>query len=332
MNPRARPITTVIDPAIDPALHEVTLTRVFDAARPLVWAAWTEPEHLAGWWGPHGFDAPHPAVDLRAGGEANLDMRAPDRSLLPNRGVIEEVVPMEKLVVVTRAFEGDDGEPQLEVRSTVTFADEGEGKTRLTLTATVLRATAALAGALAGANQGWSESLDKLGEHMALERWTKSAKAGADGTTFVLPAGEPVVVITRTFDAPRERVWAAITEAEQRAQWWGPARLTNDVVELDVRPGGKWRIDQRAADGQVFSFSGEFREVRAPTRLVNTFCFADEPPMIETTTLSERNGKTTLVMVARGESVAGRDAAAEAGMEGGARESMNRLAALLARD
>lgn len=330
MNARAEPTAASIDPIIDPALREVRLTRVFDAPRDLVWRAWTEPEHLAGWWGPHGFDAPHPAVDLAAG-VMNLDMRAPDRSLLPNRGVVEEVVPMEKLVVVTRAFEDEAGEPQLEVRTTVTFADEGKDKTRLTLTATALRATAALAGALAGASQGWSESLDKLGEHMALEQWTRSAKPGADGTTFVLPAGEPVVAMTRTFDAPRERVWAAITEPEQRAQWWGPAKYTNDVIELDVRPGGKWRIDQRSADGKVYSFSGEFREVRAPTRLVNTFCFADEPPMVETITLAEHDGRTTLVTVARAESVAARDGMAGEGAEGGARESMNRLAALLAR-
>jgi len=233
--------------------------------------------------------------------------------------------------VVTGAFAEDNGEPQLEVRSTVTFADEGDNKTRLTVTATVLRATAAMAGPLAGARQGWSESLDKLGEHIALERWMTGVAAGADGATFVVPAGEPVVAITRTFAASRERVWAALTEPEQRAQWWGPARLTNDVVELDVRPGGKWRIDQRSADGEVYSFSGEFREVRAPTRLVNTFCFADEPPVVETATLFERDGKTTLVTVARGESVAARDAAVKAGMESGARESMNRLAALLAR-
>ncbi len=321
-----------IDPSIDPALYEVTLTRVFDAPRDLVWRAWTEPEHLAAWWGPHGFDAPHPAVDLRAGGEMNLDMRAPNRSLLPNSGVIEEVVPKEKLVIVTRAFEGKDGEPQLEVRSTVTFADEGKGKTRLTVTATVLRATAAVAGALAGANQGWSESLDKLGEHIALERWTKSAKPGADGTTFVTPAGEPAVVITRTFDAPRERVWAAITEADQRALWWGPERLTNDVVELDVKPGGKWRIDQRASDGTVYAFSGEFLEVRAPTRLVNTFRFEGYPPATEILTLAERDGKTTLTNVTRVDTLDLRDGWVGTGMEGGARESMNRLAALLARD
>ena len=113
-----------IDPSIDRSLRELTLTRVFDAPRALVWAAWTEPEHLAGWWGPHGFDAPHPAVDLAAG-VMNLDMRAPDRSLLPNRGIGEEVVPMEKLVVVTRAFEDEDWRGRLEVRTTVTLAEEG---------------------------------------------------------------------------------------------------------------------------------------------------------------------------------------------------------------
>jgi uncharacterized protein YndB with AHSA1/START domain len=319
-----------IDTSIDASLHEVTLTRVFDAPRDLVWRAWTEPEHLAGWWGPHGFDAPHPEVDPRTGGAMNLDMRAPDGTLLPGPATIRELRRPEKLVVVSRAFVDETGAAGLEVLTTVTFAEEN-GKTRLTVHARVLTATAAVLPALEGMHQGWSETLDKLGEHMALEQWTRSAKPGADGTTFVLPAGEPVVAMTRTFDAPRERVWAAITEPEQRAQWWGPAKYTNDVMELDVRPGGKWRIDQRSADGKVYSFSGEFREVRAPTRLVNTFCFADEPPMVETITLAEHDGRTTLVTVARAESVAARDGMAEEGAEGGARESFNRLAALLAR-
>jgi uncharacterized protein YndB with AHSA1/START domain len=318
-----------IDPTIPADLREVVITRTFDAPRELVWKVWTDPEHLRAWWGPHGYDAPHPSVDLRAGGFMNLDMRAPDGTLLPNPTTIREVKPPEKLVIASTAFADEKGNAQLEILQTFTFAED-KGKTRLTIKATVLTAAAAALPALKGMRQGWTESLEKIDEHLAMLRWVEAAggKATQNGTTFLVPAGTPVVVTARTFDAPRDLVWRALTDPAMRSQWWGPADLTNHVREMDVRPGGKWRIDQ-TRNGETFSFWGEFRAVMKPARLVDTFNFADFPPVVETITLAERGGRTTLTLVGRSDSVAARDAAVKTGMERGARESMDRLAALL---
>ncbi len=320
-----RTMDMAIDPAIPADLREAVITRTFDAPRELVWRMWTEPEHIRAWWGPHGFDGPHPSVDLRVGGKMNFDMRAPDGSVTPIDATIRELEPPERLVIDQDAMFGS---VRFVIRDEVTLADDG-GRTRVTVRAIVLEAPAEMLPGLKGQVAGWNESFDKMAEHLDLLRWTRAAGASRDGTSFILPDNEPVVVVSRTFDAPRELVWRALTDPAMRARWWGPAKYVNDVIELDVKPGGKWRIDQRAADGKVYSFWGEFRQVRPPQRLVETFCFADEPPVVETITLAERDGRTTLTNVGRSISVAGRNAAVSSGMEGGARESMDRLAALL---
>ncbi|MEX0854121.1 MAG: SRPBCC domain-containing protein [Bauldia sp.] len=318
-----------VSPTIDPALREVVITRTFDAPRDLVWQAWTDPKHVAQWWGPHGFDAPHPSVDLRPGGAMNFDMRAPDGSILPGPVIIRELKAPEKLVISSRAFVDEAGNAQFEVLVTVTLAEE-DGKTTLTVRATVTKATAAALPALKGMRQGWTETLEKLGEHLAITRWTATAGKGAKGaTSFVVPGDEPVVVIRRTFEAPRALVWQAITDPDMRAKWWGPTDYQVNVRELDARVGGKWRIDHVGEDGKTYEFWGEFTEVRAPQRLVNTFRFESYPPAIETITLAERDGRTTLTNVTRVDTFEHRNGWVETGMERGARESMDRLADLL---
>lgn len=64
------------------------------------------------------------------------------------------------------------------------------------------------------------------------------------------------LVLTRTFDAPRELVFKAWTDAKQLAEWWGPKGFTNPVCDIDVRPGGAIRIDMTGPDGTVYPMGG----------------------------------------------------------------------------
>ena len=73
-----------------PMTREVTLTRLIDAPRALVWAAWTEPEHMAQWWGPHHFTNPRCEFDARPGGAIHIDMRGPDGTVYPMKGEVPE--------------------------------------------------------------------------------------------------------------------------------------------------------------------------------------------------------------------------------------------------
>ena len=91
-------------PNSDNMTREVTLTRLIEAPRTLVWAAWTEPEQMAKWWGPHHFTNPVCEMDVRPGGVIRIVMRAPDdapaqfRGDHPMTGIFHEVVEPERIV------------------------------------------------------------------------------------------------------------------------------------------------------------------------------------------------------------------------------------------
>ena len=149
------------DPTKEPAL---VLTRVFDAPRDLVFKVWTDPAHLAQWWGPHGFTNPLCEVDVRPGGAIRIDMRGPDGVVYRMTGVYREIVEPERLVFVASALDGN-GNPLFENETTVTFAEQ-DGKTILTLQARILHATPEAAPHLKGQEMGWTQSLERLAEYL----------------------------------------------------------------------------------------------------------------------------------------------------------------------
>ena len=116
-----------VDLAQDPAA--MIGTRIFDAPRALVFQMWTDPKHLAQWWGPTGFTTTTSAFDMRPGGMWRFVMHGPDGRDYENRITFEEVVPPERIVY--RHGGGDDVEP-VQFRTTVLFEDLGD-KTRLTM-------------------------------------------------------------------------------------------------------------------------------------------------------------------------------------------------------
>jgi uncharacterized protein YndB with AHSA1/START domain len=149
-------------PVDAPAQREVTLTRVFDAPPQLVWKAWTEPRHMAQWWGPKGFTNPVCELDLRESGAIRIHMRGPNGAVYPMTGTFEEIVPLKRLVFTTVARDLDDN-PLLEGKTTVTFEDVG-GKTKLTIHSRAVGIAPVAPQMLAGMEMGWTQSLDKLAE------------------------------------------------------------------------------------------------------------------------------------------------------------------------
>src|ERR1700737_4723679 len=93
----------------------------------------------------------------------------------------------------------------------------------------------------------------------------------SSATTKVTLPSDKEIVITREFDAPRELVFKAMTDPDLIPRWWGPRGQTTTVDKMDVRPGGTWRFVMGAADGMKSGFRGEYREVVAPERIVQTF-------------------------------------------------------------
>jgi uncharacterized protein YndB with AHSA1/START domain len=145
------------------------------------------------------------------------------------------------------------------------------------------------------------------------------------------PASEPEIILRRFLAAPRALVFKASTEPQHMLRWWGPHGYVNTHCEMDARPGGAWRVDQRGTDGTMHYFTGVFIEVKEPERLVLTQVWNGlEPGMHCTTILDERDGGTDLTTIVRMSSVAERDMLLQHGMTQGALESLERLAELLA--
>ena len=156
-----------------------------------------------------------------------------------------------------------------------------------------------------------------------------------DMTNYTLKAerGEQVIKITRVFEAPRELLFKVLADPALIPQWWGPRRLTTRVDKMEVKAGGIWRYVQQDAEGETFSFHGVYHEILAPERMVYTFEFEGTPGhvILETVRLEEQDGRTLYVDQAVFQSVEDRDEMIAAGMEGGASESLERIAELLAK-
>src|SRR3546814_5482416 len=122
-------------PKLEPGVgYTVTFTLRLAAPRELVFKLWTDPKHLAKWWGPNGFTNPVCEFEARPGGRIYIDMTAPDGTVYPMDGVVEEILPPERLVLRCTCCGDESGNPGLESVTTVTFHAEPDG-TRMELEA-----------------------------------------------------------------------------------------------------------------------------------------------------------------------------------------------------
>lgn len=140
--------------------RELVITRILDAPRPLVFKAWTDPQHLVHWLGPQGFTGTILQMDVRPGSTYRFHMRGPQGTDHWRQGVYREVVEPERLVF-TYAWENPEGTPGPETLVTVTF-EEHQGKTRLTLHQALFESIADRD----SHRGGWSTSLDRLGQYV----------------------------------------------------------------------------------------------------------------------------------------------------------------------
>src|SRR5271170_3168290 len=120
--------TSSIDLEVDS--RSIVGVREFDAPRELVFSMWTDPKHLAQWWGPNGFTTTTSSFDMRPGGVWRFVMHGPDGRDYQNRITFEDIVPPERIVYRHGGGGGDDVEP-VQFRQTVIFEDLGT-RTRIT--------------------------------------------------------------------------------------------------------------------------------------------------------------------------------------------------------
>ncbi len=291
--------------------RELTLTRILDAPRELVWKAFTDAEDVKQWYSPHSFTIPEAEVDPRPGGVFRVTMQGPDGSQFPGGGEFREVEPMDRLVTVDTAFDGG-----LRVRNEITFVDL-DGKTEVTLHLVVEHADPAFAGPLSGMHEGWIESLEKLDNLL---------------TGAPIDTSKRSIVASRVLDAPRELVWQAWTEPERLAQWWGPNGFTTTTHQIDVRPGGEWRYTMHGPDGTDYETLVVFLDLAEPERIVSVLGEpGDLAEFLSIVLFSDEGGKTGVSIEMLFPSQEQRDeVVARVGAEKGLEENLDKLGEYLA--
>ena len=151
----------------------------------------------------------------------------------------------------------------------------------------------------------------------------------SSGTAKVTLPTDEQILITREFDAPKHLVYRAWTTPELVKRWWNANRGEVTIAEIDLRVGGKWRYVM-VADGQEVGFHGEYREIVPNERIVSTEAYegipdADANATLNTLTLAEADGRTTLTVLVECPSKETRDAIIDSGMEAGMQDALDLL-------
>lgn len=152
----------------------------------------------------------------------------------------------------------------------------------------------------------------------------------SSGTAKVTLPTDTQILITREFDAPKHLVYEAWTTPELVRRWWCGERGEMTVADIDLRVGGRWRYAMIANEGFEVAFHGEYKEIVPNERIVSTEAYEgipepDENAALNTLTLTEVDGRTTLTVLVEHKNQEGRDMHIESGMEGGMQEAMDRL-------
>ena len=252
------PVQTSDAPVME---REITLTRRLAAPRALVFAAFTETGHLERWWGPHGFKTRVAALELKPGGAYDMIMRGPDGRDYPMAARIEEIAPPEKLSFRFTA-DGPSGQRALEGLTSISLSEK-DGETELVLVARAKGLIPEAAFMLAGMQEGWSQSLDRL------------AALVQSGAPAELDPALPTFTISRLLDAPRELVFKVYSEAEHLARWWGPAGFAWKKGDLDFRPGGSFHYCMAPPVGPDMWGKFLYRAIVPPEKIVFLNSFSD---------------------------------------------------------
>jgi uncharacterized protein YndB with AHSA1/START domain len=153
----------------------------------------------------------------------------------------------------------------------------------------------------------------------------------SSGTAVVSLPSDTQILITREFAAPRHLVFKAWTTPELIKRWWHAKRGKVTVADVDLRVGGRWRWVIVTDDGLEVAFHGVYREIVPNERLVYTEIYEGVPAgegdegVLNTMTLTEKNGHTTVTTLTQAPSQAVRDAIIDSGMEAGMQDAMDLL-------
>src|SRR5579859_5488895 len=288
------------------------ISRVFHARPETVFKAWTTAEHVKRWFSPATYSVPDARVDARPGGAFEVCMRSPTGEEHWSRGVFVEFRPVSRLVIDMHA-DDRDGRPLFRAYTEVDFSEVLAG-TRVDITQTYTFIDPAMAAPMvAGASEGWRTTLDKL-EHLVVSLSVSGQGRGLEGGDA--PARSAVHAtfhLERTYDAPADRVWRALTDEAAKQKWFSGTPGSWELLEryMDVRPGGRERLKGRWEGGVVSTFDATYFDVLPNERLVYAYEMRLDDRKISvslaTMQLEAKSGKTTLKVTEQGTFLDGYD-------------------------
>ena len=239
-------------------LKPVQISRTFHAPRERVFAAWSSADAVRRWFAPTGFTIPEAEVELSVGGPFEVLMRSPAGEEHWARGVVKEVLAFDR-IVIDFMIEVPSGRALFRAFTEIKFSDV-LGGTRLDVTQSYTTLDPDAAGMAEGAPKGWTQTLDNLNQEVMRRETSRSVSHG-------------VFSIQRTYDAPVERVWLALSDYEAKAKWFGgPAEAWEKLERsMDFRVGGAERAKGRWKNGVVSAFDALYHDIVPNRRIVYSY-------------------------------------------------------------
>ena len=251
------------DAAPDGSIAPVVLSRLFQAPREQVFRAWGSADQLKRWFCPDGFSVPQAQVKFRVGGAFDICMRSARGQERWTRGRYTLIEPHDRLAIEMSVM-GEADVTLFRAHTSVTFADEAGGATRMQVTQSYTPLEPAARAMIQGAAQGWEQALAQLERELSRQRQRPvTAQRSAVHASFS---------VERTYQAAPAEVYRALTDVEAKAQWFGGGSA-HTVLErhLDVRPGGREVLRGRAQNGVESRFEAVYHDVVPEERLVYSY-------------------------------------------------------------
>ncbi len=232
----------------------LTISRLLQAPPEAVFRAWSDAAYLKRWFPPAGVACPTAEVEFCEGGAFNIAMRLPDGTAHLTQCRFLELVPPQRLVFAGDVISGS--KTLFTVHTTITLTAEDAG-TRIHVHQLYEVLDEAAAGAITGAEAGWSSTLSQL---------------GVEAARLATPAVFGSFTLERVFSAAPARVFHALTNIDAKAKWFagGPEQKLLERY-MDATPGGRERAIGRMPNGVTSCFDAVYFDVVPDTRLVYAY-------------------------------------------------------------
>lgn len=250
-----------------PDRQEITVTRIYNTPRKILYQVLTDPKLIPQWWGPKYLTTTVEKMEVRPGGEWRFIQSDTEGKIYAFHGVYHEAKAPE-LLIYTMEWEAMPGHVLLNI-------DRFDERDRMTIwtSRSIFETIKDRDGMLdTSMEDGTREITERVKE--LLSRYGNEDPGVEPLAQHSMDGGS--IKITRVYDAPRDHVWQRWTDPEQFICWQGPKDYTGCYAKFDLRPGGKYLSCMRSPDGKEYWSTGTYKEIIEPNRIVMTDSFADE--------------------------------------------------------